>query len=110
MPERALFSGIRYLALTCEPDVLAARLRARPAWREWDGPRIAEMLEYARWVGDTAHEMDPPVELLDTTRVPVADTADDVARWAVRAAADGGAPVPGDGGTATGSADGPAPG
>ncbi|MFD0776719.1 AAA family ATPase, partial [Streptomonospora algeriensis] len=83
LPERALFSDIRYLALTCAPDVLAARLRNRPAWREWDEPRIAEMLDYARWVGETAHEMDPPVDLLDTTRVPVERTAGEVARWVV---------------------------
>nr|WP_156001020.1 AAA family ATPase [Streptomonospora sp. PA3] len=81
LPERVLFSEIRYLALTCDPDVLAARLRARPAWRQWDEPRIAEMLDYARWVQDTAHEMDPPVDLLDTTGVPAERTAEEVARW-----------------------------
>jgi len=32
--ERALFSYIHYLALIAEPDVLAGRLAARPAWRE----------------------------------------------------------------------------
>ncbi|WP_052809477.1 AAA family ATPase [Streptomonospora alba] len=90
LPERALFSEIRYLGLMCEPDVLAARLRNRPAWREWDEPRIAEMLDYARWVEETAHEMDPPVDLLDTTRVPVEHTAEEVARWVERAAARGG--------------------
>ena len=35
LPERALFREVHYLALTCRADVLAARLRARPAWREW---------------------------------------------------------------------------
>ncbi|MFN2495828.1 MAG: AAA family ATPase, partial [Pseudonocardiaceae bacterium] len=34
LPERALFSTVHYLALTCRPDVLARRLRSRPAWRE----------------------------------------------------------------------------
>jgi hypothetical protein len=31
LPERALFRDVHYLALTCRADVLAARLRARPA-------------------------------------------------------------------------------
>ena len=53
LPERALFSQVHYLALTCRADILAARLRARPAWREWDEPRIAETLEYAAWLEAT---------------------------------------------------------
>ncbi|TQN33391.1 broad-specificity NMP kinase [Haloactinospora alba] len=81
LPERALFSDIHYLALTCEPDTLAARLRARPAWRQWDEPRIAEMLDYAAWVSDTAHRMSPPMTLLDTTDGTVADTASRVTAW-----------------------------
>ncbi|MDA8371107.1 MAG: AAA family ATPase [Nocardiopsaceae bacterium] len=81
LPERRLFSEIRYLALMCDPEVLAARLRARPAWREWDEPRIAEMLDYTKWIRETAHEMAPPMALLDTTRAPVASTAEAVAAW-----------------------------
>ncbi|WP_084468678.1 AAA family ATPase [Nocardiopsis trehalosi] len=84
LPERALFSEIRYLALMCDPDVLADRLRGRPAWRQWDEDRIAEMLEYTAWVRGTAHEMDPPVTLLDTTTAPVAATADAVVAWIER--------------------------
>ncbi|MBV2366349.1 AAA family ATPase [Streptomonospora nanhaiensis] len=95
LPERALFSEIRYLALMADPEVLAERLRARPEWRQWDEPRIAEMLEYTRWVRDTAHAMDPPVRLLDTTHAKVEDTADEVAAWvaghAARTGAAGGA-------------------
>ncbi len=72
LPERALFTRIHYLALTCEAGVLAARLRARPAWREWDEPRIAEMLAYAAWLATKATTLTPPVALLDTT-----DTAPD---------------------------------
>jgi gluconate kinase len=34
LPERALFTTVHYLALTCRSDVLAQRLRARPAWRQ----------------------------------------------------------------------------
>ncbi|SDU51245.1 AAA family ATPase [Jiangella alkaliphila] len=81
LPERALFERIDYLCLTCDPDVLAARLRDRPTWREWDEPRIAEMLEYAAWIDAAAATMDPPMTLLDTTGVPVEQTARAVAAW-----------------------------
>ncbi|PSL04798.1 broad-specificity NMP kinase [Haloactinopolyspora alba] len=81
LPERALFSDVAYLSLMCEPDELAARLRARPAWREWDEPRIAEMLDYSAWVSKEAASMHPPVTLLDTTDVPVERTAASVVSW-----------------------------
>ncbi|WP_084012416.1 AAA family ATPase, partial [Thermobifida halotolerans] len=81
LPERALFSEIRYLSLMCDPDVLAERLRARPAWREWDEPRIAEMLEYAEWIRANAATMSPPMSLLDTTNAPVEETAKAVCSW-----------------------------
>ena len=80
LPERALFDHIHYLALTCDAGVLAARLRARPAWREWDEPRIAEMLEYAAWLAAKATTLNPPVALLDTT-----DTAPDAVARQVEA-------------------------
>ncbi|GAA3738555.1 broad-specificity NMP kinase [Spinactinospora alkalitolerans] len=81
LPERALFPEIRYLALVCDPEVLAERLRSRPAWRGWDEPRIAEMLDYAEWVRSGAAAMDPPVTLVDTTRATVESTAAEVCAW-----------------------------
>ena len=81
LPERALFTRIHYLALTCEAGVLVGRLRARPAWRRWDESRIAEMLDYAAWLGTTASRLQPPVDLLDTTAVPPATTAEQIDVW-----------------------------
>ena len=80
-PERALFADIHYLALTCAPAVLAARLRARPVWRAWDEERIAEMLEFNDWVLANAAHTKPPMTLLDTTSAAPADTAARVASW-----------------------------
>jgi broad-specificity NMP kinase len=80
-PERVLLGDIHYLALTCDDEVLRARLRARPAWREWDEPRIAEMIDFNHWVRDNAATTDPPMELLDTTGRGVEETADRVADW-----------------------------
>lgn len=80
-PERVLFADIHYLALTCAPDVLAERLRARPAWRGWDEERIAEMLGFHAWVLAEAAHPKPPMTLLDTTAAAPADTAARVATW-----------------------------
>jgi broad-specificity NMP kinase len=80
-PERVLVGDIRYLALTCDRDVMRERLRARPAWREWDEPRINEMLEFNDWVRREAATMKPPMSLLDTTHRAVEDTAREVAVW-----------------------------
>ncbi len=81
LPERALFSAVHYLALTCRPEVLAQRLRARPAWREWNEPRIAEMLDYASWLATSAATLSPPVALLDTTDNSIEATAQAVCHW-----------------------------
>jgi broad-specificity NMP kinase len=81
LPERALFSAVHYLALTCQPNVLAQRLRDRPAWREWNEPRIAEMLDFAKWLGATAATLSPPVTLLDTTDSSVEAIAQHVCDW-----------------------------
>jgi hypothetical protein len=79
LPERAFFSDIHYLALVGSPESLRRRLRARPAWREWDEPRIDEMLEFNAWLQDSAADLG--VDLFDTTDVPVEATADHVEKW-----------------------------
>lgn len=49
--------------------------RARPARRGWDEPRIAEAVRFDDWLRRTAPTLDPPVELLDTTRRALDETA-----------------------------------
>jgi hypothetical protein len=67
-----------------ESEVLRKRLRARPEWREWDEPRIDEMLAFNEWLQANAATTAPPVQLFDTTHVPV-DVAVDVAEdWVLR--------------------------
>jgi predicted kinase len=83
-PERVLFADIHYLALTCEPAVLAERLRGRPAWRAWDKERITEMLGFNEWVLREGEATKPPMTLLDTTSVSPDQTAADVAAWVLR--------------------------
>ncbi|WP_028647382.1 AAA family ATPase [Nocardiopsis sp. CNT312] len=81
LPERALFARIHYLSLMCDPDVLADRLRARPAWRAWDEERIAENREFVEWIAAEADRLTPPLTLVDTTRAAPEDTAEAVCGW-----------------------------
>ncbi|MQA06807.1 MAG: AAA family ATPase [Streptosporangiales bacterium] len=81
LPERGFFTAIHYLALVAEPAALARRLRARPTWRAWDEPRIAEMLEFNTWLQASAATLHPPVDLLDTTSRPLDETVETTSRW-----------------------------
>jgi broad-specificity NMP kinase len=80
-PERVLLGDIHYLALVCDDEVLGKRLRARPTWREWDEPRITEMLGFNHWVKANAATTKPPMTLLDTTTRTVTETAGEVVGW-----------------------------
>jgi broad-specificity NMP kinase len=80
--ERRYFSTVHYLALICDDDVLAERLRQRPAWQESSSPKwIAEQIRFNRWFKEQSDEVTPPVELIDTTEATVAETAASVAAW-----------------------------
>jgi broad-specificity NMP kinase len=83
-PQRVFVGDIHYLALVSEPDALRRRLRARPAWRGWDEPRIDETLRFNDWLRRTGPTLNPPVELLDTTTLPLDSTVRAVAAWVIR--------------------------
>ena len=83
--ERRYFSTVYYLALVCDDEVLAERLRRRPAWRESSSPQwIADQLRFNRWFKQRAAEVTPPVALLDTTEATVEETAASVKAWISR--------------------------
>ena len=81
LPERRLFKAIHYLGLVCDDDALAARLRARPKWRNTTPELIAEHVKFNHWLKDHAATTDPPVTLLDTTSSGIAETTARVAAW-----------------------------
>jgi broad-specificity NMP kinase len=83
-PERVFVEEIHYLALVADADLLRSRLRARPAWRGWDEPRIAETVEFNDWLRAEGPSLDPPVEVVDTTSVALAETARRVVEWVRR--------------------------
>ena len=80
--ERRYFSRVHYLALVCDEAQLAARLRARPAWRHADADAwIAGQVDFNRWYREEAPHGQPAVDLLDTTRASVTETAEQVSAW-----------------------------
>jgi len=80
--ERRYFAALHYLALTCEDDVLAERLRNRPGWRGCNDPSYIENhVNFNRWFKESGSKGQPAVELLDTTHVSIQETTDQVAAW-----------------------------
>jgi hypothetical protein len=80
--ERRYFGPLHYLGLVCSDEVLEQRLRTRPAWRMSDQPEFIQAhLTFNRWIKEEGARVTPPVELLDTTHVPLETTAAQVAGW-----------------------------
>jgi predicted kinase len=81
-PERRYFTQLHYLALVCDDDLLAARLRARPAWRGAGGDAFVDtMTAFNRWIKANAATTQPPMSLLDTTASSVEQSVAHVAAW-----------------------------
>ena len=81
LPERRLFSAVHYLGLVCDDEVLTARLRARPSWRNTTDELIGEHIKFNHWLKEHAATAAPPVTLIDTTSAAVTETAALVADW-----------------------------
>lgn len=80
--ERRYFSTLHYLALTCDDDVLATRLRARPQWRDSsDETFVQGQLSFNHWLCTIAPAENPPVQVMDTSSATPTETAATVAAW-----------------------------
>jgi len=89
--ERRYFSQVHYLALVCEDEVLAARLRERPAWRNAGDPEwIPDQVHFNQWFRQHQALADPPLTLVDTTDLSVAEAAGQVDGWIRSVLVDGG--------------------
>ena len=81
-PERRYIATIHYLALVCEDEELARRLRARPSWRASGSDAfLAGMLNFNRWFIDNAAAHQPRISLLDTTHLSIDEAAASVYSW-----------------------------
>lgn len=80
--ERSYFSQVHYLALVCDDEVLAERLRRRPRWRQSNDERfIAEQLRFNRWLTQRGSRASPPIELIETSGESVEKSVEKVAGW-----------------------------
>lgn len=79
LPARKALGPIHFSNLDCPGDVLAARLRARPAWRFWQHGSIEEAIEthqrFAAWLRE---HIDPT---WDTATMTPDETAGRIAAW-----------------------------
>ena len=80
--ERRYFSEIHYLALVCDANELATRLRHRPAWRRSADPEfIKENIDFNRWLLENTKQTEPTVDLVDPTSKSIDETAGEVIEW-----------------------------
>ena len=80
--ERRYFSALHYLALVCQSDELERRIRARDYRPDSDDPNfISEHRDFNRWFIQNAHTTDPPIELIETTYLPLQQVARRVLGW-----------------------------
>ena len=81
---RALFSQVYYLNLHCDDATRAARLLARPAWRQCHTPEFVEQhRQFAHWLLDhAATHFDPPMPTVDTTHATPQAVAEQIRDWA----------------------------
>ena len=79
--ERRYFSAVEYLALVCNDDILADRLKQRPAWRGTQAPAyIEEHQRFNQWF-KTRSATEPFIKLVDTTEMTAETAAMNVTAW-----------------------------
>lgn len=81
--ERRYFSGVHYLSLVCEDDVLTERLRQRPAWRESSNQEFLQgQVSFNRWFREYNQSgRQPAITITDTSTSTLEETANEVALW-----------------------------
>lgn len=80
--ERRYLSAIHYLTLVCTPEELERRLRERPQWRNsGKSDTIKRMLDYNKWLIDNSSNTEPPMTILDTTRITVEQSVKTIDEW-----------------------------
>ena len=63
LPARCLVGPLHFCTLDCPDEILAARLRARPAWRGFDDALVVQHQKFAGWLrGHIAPSFDTSVE------------------------------------------------
>jgi hypothetical protein len=80
--ERRYFTELHYLALVCDSDILARRLRTRPAWRQAGTTAfIDRMIKFNHYLQYTAGTSMPPMAVIDTSCVSIDECTAMVIEW-----------------------------
>lgn len=80
--ERRYFSELHYLALICDDEIFASRLRSRPTRHgALKDEEIYEQVAFNRWLRNNARNTEPPMTLLDTSEITVDEIVEKVERW-----------------------------
>jgi adenylate kinase family enzyme/DNA-directed RNA polymerase subunit RPC12/RpoP len=80
--ERRYFSNLHYLAVVCEDEALAERLKARPTYRNCgDDEFIKSHLQFNNWFKSNHDKVTPSITLLDTTKDSVEESIKKINRW-----------------------------
>ncbi len=79
--ERRYFLNIKYLALVCDELELKNRLLKRPKWRGITENFVQNQIEYNRWFTEIGCKGIPPVDLINTSNVPLEKTVNQVRQW-----------------------------
>ncbi len=73
--ERRYFSILHHCALVCDDQILEARLRKRPDWRNSASPVVLEqMVKFNRWLKENAATSLPSLSLVDTSYAKLDET------------------------------------
>jgi gluconate kinase len=79
---RRYFTDLHFLALVCDSDTLAQRLRARPEWRQsGTAAFIDDMIEFNDYLRATASSASSPMAIMDTSSQSVDETTARVIEW-----------------------------
>lgn len=79
--ERRYFSDVHYMAVVCSDEELEKRLLKRPAFRGVTDGFIRQSVEVNRWFKENAAVSDPPLTLLDNTKMSVQQACREADNW-----------------------------
>jgi len=79
LSERALFTQIHYLAIVCDDDIMAKRVKKGRGIK--DKAHLESSLHFNRWLKENAATTNPPMQLIDNTRHAPEETAREIDAW-----------------------------
>ena len=79
LPERKLFTAVHFISIVCDDKTMEHRLRKGRKIKSEE--HIASSLHFNHWLRDHAAETNPPMDLLDNSRLTPEETASLIDAW-----------------------------